>query len=112
MEEKLYAFVETSSFSKSRDELMDADEFLMFQKDLMSNPKKGDVIQGTNGLRKIRWSAKGHGKSGGMRIIYYYKVVSDVIYLVFAYPKNEQDELSQAQKEILKKLVGGFKNEG
>lgn len=112
MEDKLYEFVETVSFSKTRAELMTDEEFRLFQRELMANPRKGDVIQGTGGLRKVRCSANGHGKSGGMRIIYFYKVVADIIYLVFAYSKDEQDDLTEKQREKLRKLAGGFKNEG
>jgi mRNA-degrading endonuclease RelE of RelBE toxin-antitoxin system len=56
-------------------------------------------------LRKIRSGVSGKGKSGGIRIIYYWIIKRDIILMLFAYPKNEQDNLTPSQLKILKSLV-------
>ncbi len=63
-------FIESSIFEKFRDTYISEEEFRLFQADLMANPKQGDVIQGTGGLRKIRVAGKDKGKRGGSRVIY------------------------------------------
>nr|MDC2856015.1 type II toxin-antitoxin system RelE/ParE family toxin [Ningiella sp. W23] len=77
-------FVESSIFEKYRELYLSDDEYRLFQADLMVNPKQGDVIQGTGGLRKVRVASKGKGKRGGSRVIYYYLDEKDVfIYSLF-----------------------------
>ncbi len=74
------------------------------QLELIAQPEKGDLIQGTGGLRKIRMATGGQGKSGSVRVIYFLATV-EIIYLVLAYPKNVKNSLSQAEKFELKKLT-------
>lgn len=64
----------------------------------------GDVIQDTGGLRKIRWSANGKGKRGGVRVIYYDLTADAQIRLLLIYKKGIQDNLTEKQKKILRKL--------
>ena len=64
---------------------------------------KGDVIPNAKGLRKIRYSAKGHGKRGGARVIYYNMLDDGLIVAVAIYPKNERENLSQNQIKQLTK---------
>lgn len=72
---------------------------------LAAHPKDGNLIEGTGGIRKLRWGRGGRGKSGGVRVIYYYH--SDVmpLYLLALFAKNEQDNLSKAERNDLAKLV-------
>ena len=70
---------------------------------LSNNPLKGDVIPNAKGLRKIRYSAKGHGKRGGARVIYYNMLDDGLIVAVAIYPKNERENLSQNQIKQLTK---------
>ncbi len=65
------------------------------------------MIRGSGGLRKLRWSAGGHGKRGGIRVIYFWFVAQDILLLLFAYAKGEQDELTPKQLKQLKKVVEG-----
>lgn len=65
-------------------------------------PEQGVRLAGN--LRKIRWSAKGKGKSGGVRIIYAL-IKDDSIYLLFIFPKNEQENLTKKQLNLLQKLA-------
>ncbi len=64
----------------------------------------GDVIQGTGGLRKVRWSIKGSGKSRGVRVIYFHVVVQTQGRLLLIYRKGLKDDLTAAEKKILRKL--------
>ena len=63
---------ETSIFTKEITRILSDDEYNELQNFLVANPKGGDVIKDSGGLRKIRWKIKGRGKSGGIRNIYYY----------------------------------------
>lgn len=74
---------------------------------LMENPEAGDVIEGTRGLRKIRRAdeKRGKGKRGGLRIIYYWWLTGKQFWLFTVYNKDEMDDLTTAQKKILKDLL-------
>ena len=65
-------FIEASVFTKRLPDVLDDASYHEFQLHLASHPLAGDLIAGTGGLRKIRWSASGRGKRGGARVIYYY----------------------------------------
>jgi mRNA-degrading endonuclease RelE of RelBE toxin-antitoxin system len=104
-------FIETTLFEKIRPDYLDEDTYRKFQLSLMVTPKAGDVIQGTGGIRKVRWSAKGKGKRSGVRIIYYWLDEKDRFYLLTLYAKNEVKDLMPDEKKILKKIVEDWKNE-
>ena len=72
---------------------------------LAAHPKSGDLIEGTGGIRKLRWGRGGRGKSGGVRVIYYYHSELMPLYLLTLFAKNEQDNLSKAERSDLAKLV-------
>ena len=72
---------------------------------LAAHPKSGDLIEGTGGVRKLRWGRGGRGKSGGVRVIYYYHSELMPLYLLTLFAKNEQDNLSKAERNDLAKLV-------
>jgi len=97
-------FIETSIFTKQILTLLDDNEFRGLQVALTVNPEAGDLIRGSGGLRKIRWATKGKGKSGGIRVIYYL-IEDDEIYLLFAYPKSKQGDLTSEQLKVLKQCV-------
>jgi mRNA-degrading endonuclease RelE of RelBE toxin-antitoxin system len=65
----------------------------------------GKIIPRSDGLRKIRWAGKGHGKRGGIRIIYFWWLADDRILLLDIYPKNAQEDLSAAEIEKLRQKV-------
>ena len=104
-------FIETPTFTRQITELLSADSYLAFQNDLMQNPVKGDVIVGGGGIRKVRWNLQGRGRSGSIRIIYYYKVVNDRVYLLLAYKKSKKTTLSDVETKILKALAKEIENE-
>lgn len=98
-------FAETAIFSRIIDTLLDAESYRLLQLELAADPEKGNLIRGTGGLRKIRWAALGQGKRGGVRVIYYWAVSQNTLLLLYAYPKNVQDDLTPAQRKALAKLV-------
>lgn len=100
---KLYSFRETKTFTKNVLSLLSEENYFAFQDYLLENFQLGDVIPGGGGLRKIRWRAKGKGKSGGVRIIYYFASEKSYLYLMAIYSKNQQTDLD---KDELKKLTG------
>ena len=77
---------------------------------LLENPMKGAVIEGLSGARKLRIKLEGRGKSG-VRVIYLDVIQKEKLYLLFAYPKNVQEDLSSEQKRMLRKLVEALKEE-
>lgn len=72
---------------------------------LAEHPRSGDVMEGTGGIRKLRWGRGGRGKSGGVRVIYYYHDERIPLYLFTVFGKNEQSNLSKAERNELAKLV-------
>ena len=82
-------FIEASSFSKHIYEYLTDDEYSGLQSYLLQNPESGKVVPGSGGVRKVRWAMSGKGKSGGVRVIYYFKRQDDEIWLLTIYSKNE-----------------------
>ena len=76
---------------------------------LAAHPKAGDLIQGTGGIRKLRWSRGGRGKSGGVRVIYYFHSEVMPLYVLTVFGKGEQANLSKAERNELSDLVGSLK---
>ncbi|HHT0893825.1 TPA: type II toxin-antitoxin system RelE/ParE family toxin [Klebsiella variicola subsp. variicola] len=106
-----YEFVETSVFTREMKTLLSDDEYKEFQTFLIENPEAGDLIVGTGGCRKVRWSRQGTGKSSGVRAIYYFYNPAGRLYMLIIYPKSEKDSLTAAEKNQLKAVVAGFKVE-
>lgn len=99
--------IETPIFTRRIQAILSDEEYRLLQIQLINKPDSGKVIRGSGGLRKLRWSGGGHGKRGGLRIIYYWFVSRDILLLLFAYPKSERDELTPEQLRKLKKVVEG-----
>lgn len=96
-------FVELPPFERYRSDYLSDDDFLAFQQMLLDDPKKGDVIQGTGGLRKVRFAnkSKGQGKRSGIRVIYYYWESSSQFWLFTLYGKGEASDLADKEKKQL-----------
>lgn len=107
---KLLTFIETSFFTKAVKELFTDDEYQQIQKELLNDPEKGDLIQGTGGLRKIRFG-RNSGKSSGVRILYYYTDEHGRIYMFAVYPKSVKDNITSAEKQVFKSLISILKQE-
>lgn len=98
-------FVETSAFSAQRDDWLSDEEYRGLQSYLIEHPDAGDIIRGSGGIRKVRWAAKGKGKSGGVRVIYYWAKVPAHVYLLTLYGKSERADIDRATlKRIAAKL--------
>lgn len=72
---------------------------------LAAHPKAGDLIEGTGGVRKLRWARDGRGKSGGVRVIYYVHSAAMPLYLLTMFAKNERANISKAERNELAGLV-------
>jgi len=94
--------IETPTFQKQAAAIWTEDERLAFISWISQNPLAGDVIPGADGARKVRWSAAGKGKRGGVRVIYFNLVEQDVIVLIMLYQKSNQANI---QASDIKKAV-------
>jgi len=81
------------------------DEYRLLQAELVRDPKAGATIRGTGGLRKVRWSAPGRGKRGGVRVIYFWAAKRQILLMLLIYGKNEQDDLTAEQRRLLRQAV-------
>jgi hypothetical protein len=98
-------FVETPIFTKVITRLLDDESYRGFQVALMLRPEQGPLIRSGGGLRKVRWARPGAGKRGGLRVIYYWAAAETAFYMLYAYSKNEQGDLTLAQTRQLGQLV-------
>ena len=100
-------FVELPPFSRYRRDYLDDEAFRRFQEMLLANPLAGDVIQGTGGLRKIRFAntRRQKGKRGGLRVIYYFWQEGGQFWLFTLYDKDEAADLTAAERKAVKALL-------
>lgn len=99
-------FVMTPAFDRSWAAIgLDDQDLSALQDTLLVDPEAGEVIPGTGGARKVRVPASGHGKRGGARVIYVDLVVLEKIYLLAAYAKNEQTNMTPEQKKVVRNLI-------
>ncbi len=100
-------FVELPAFTRYRADYLGDEGFRGLQEVMMKNPKAGDVIEGTGGLRKLRYSdpRRGKGKRGGLRVIYYWWDGGSQFWLFTLYDKNEMADLSPDEKKALKGIL-------
>ena len=100
-------FVETTGFKRAADALLTDEEQRDLHTLLVENPEAGPLARGGGGIRKLRvaQSSRSKGKSGGIRVIYYHQVSGQTIFLLVAYAKGRQDELTDEQLRTLRNLV-------
>jgi hypothetical protein len=98
-------FIETSTFTRLVQELLTDDEYAGLQGVLVENPELGDIIRGGGGIRKLRHALPGRGKSGGVRVIYYWLREDGQIYMLLIYPKSKKDTLTSQEITVLRNLV-------
>ena len=103
---KWKVFIESPIFTKLIGNYLDDDEYSKLQTRLLKSPKAGDLIRGSGGVRKVRWSSAGKGKRGGIRVIYYVPD-GDCLWLLTVYSKGEADTIPgpvlKQIKEAMKK---------
>jgi hypothetical protein len=98
-------FIETPVFTAVIQRHLDDEQYRQLQIALTLRPEQGPVIRGSGGLRKIRWAKPGGGKRGGLRVVYYWAPGEGAIYMVYAYAKSAQGDLTPAQARQLGRLV-------
>jgi hypothetical protein len=94
----MLTIVETSVFARKAEKLLSIEEHEEMLFYLALHSESGDEIPGTGGVRKVRFAAKGKGKSGGVRVIYYFFDEQSPLYAILIYGKNEQVNLTPEQK--------------
>lgn len=102
-----FQFIEMKPFTAKREEHLSDDDFRQLQSMLNAAPNRGDVLQGTGGVRKVRIASRGRnaGKSGGARVVYYYAGKSGRIYLITIIDKTQRENLTPSEVNDLKKLT-------
>lgn len=100
-------FIELPAFAHYRDDYLDEVSLRRLQNALMASPEAGDLIEGTGGLRKLRFGdpRRSKGKRGGLRVIYYYWRPGPEFWLFTLYDKDEASDLTASQKAWLRELV-------
>ena len=89
----MFTVIETPTFSRLCVDYWTEDERWAFAAWIAANPEAGDVIPGSGGCRKVRWSRSGSGKRGGVRVIHYNQLADGRIYLLLIYAKSAQDSV-------------------
>jgi mRNA-degrading endonuclease RelE of RelBE toxin-antitoxin system len=98
-------FIEVPAFTPRVLRHLGEESYAHLQIHLANHPDAGHIIPGSRGLRKLRWAAKGHGKRGGVRVIYYWHVAPEIITFLDIYPKNEKDDLTKDEIRLLNFLL-------
>ena len=98
-------FVETPVFTAALQKHLDDEQYRQLQIALMLRPEQGPIIRASGGLRKVRWAKPGAGKRGGLRVIYFWAAAEPTFYMLYAYSKSEQGDLTPAQARVLGRLV-------
>lgn len=101
----MQTIAETSEYLRRADKLLTESERSDVVAYLAVHPKAGDLMEGTGGVRKLRWARGGRGKSGGVRIIYYVHSEAMPLYLLTLFAKSERANLSKAERNDLAALV-------
>ena len=96
---------ETAPFIRKVRALLSDEERTELVAYLSEHPNSGVLIQGAGGIRKLRWAKQGGGKSGGIRVIYYYHSENMPLYLLAAFGKNEKANISAEEKNLLSKAI-------
>lgn len=100
-------FIEATPFTRRLRDYLAEDEYRNLQNALLENPTLGELIQGTGGFRKMRWSdeRRGKGKRGGLRLIYFHFEEDEQIWMLAMYDKNEAADLTGEQKKALRAAI-------
>ena len=103
--------VETRPFQRFAADIWSDAEREEFIDAIARDPERGAVMQGTGGVRKVRWSREGMGKSGGARVIYYFHDEDAPLFLLTVYPKVQKDNLSRHERNAIKQVVTAIKQQ-
>jgi hypothetical protein len=101
----MLTIIETPTFQRLWPSYWTEDQRAEFAAHLAQFPEAGDVVKGSGGVRKVRWGKAGSGKSGGVRVIYYNRLASGQIILLFIYAKNEFDAIAGEKLRELRNAI-------
>lgn len=101
----MYTFIELPIFSRYAADYFTDDELAELQLSLVKDPKKGDVVQGTQGVRKLRWSRSSTGKRGGVRVLYYAQDLKGRIWLLTVYAKSARENIATSTLNALREVA-------
>lgn len=108
---KMHTVIETPDFLKdAQDAGLSEEERQEIIDFIAENPRTGDEMAGTGGARKVRFAAKGKGKSGGVRVITFYSGDDIPVFLLNVFAKGDKVNLTQAERNDLKKILGRVAN--
>jgi len=100
----------TSRYEREAKRLLAEAEIATMESAIAADPEAHPVVRGAGGVRKARWARAGKGKSGGVRVIYYYWLRDSEIYMLSIYAKNEQADMDAADKKAARKFVEALKD--
>lgn len=101
----MHGVAELPSYIRLADKLLSAEKRQDLIGYLAKHPQAGDIMEGTGGVRKLRWRRSGQGKSGGARVIYYYHDGLMPLYLLTLFAKGDKANLTKAERNELAGLV-------
>ncbi len=104
----MFTFIESVAFERLRAVYLEDDEYAELQEFMMQNPKAGEIVRGSGGVRKLRWRREGRGKRGGLRVIYFVRYEPNEFWMLALYAKAKQ---ANAPAHILKQLKEAFQHE-
>jgi hypothetical protein len=103
----MFTFIETRMFARLADEYLGDEGLRELQEYLLVHTESGDIVQGSGGVRKMRWSLPGRGKSGGIRVIYYLRSQQGEIWLLTLYAKNVKGSIPGSVLRKIKEEIDG-----
>ena len=101
----VYTFIELPVFTRYAADCLDDADLAVLQRTLAANPEAGDLVPGTRGVRKLRWTRPGMGKRGGLRVLYYVQDVRGRIWLLTVYTKSARENIAVATLNALRELA-------
>ena len=101
----VYTFIELPVFTRYVADCLDDADLAALQRTLAANPEAGDVVPGTRGVRKLRWTRPGMGKRGGLRVLYYVHDVRGRVWLLTVYTKSARENIAVATLNALRELA-------
>jgi len=101
----------TSAYERAVRKLLSENARREMEAAIIAKPEAGPVVQGTGGIRKLRWAGSGRGRRGGIRTIYFWHVGPEAVYMLTAYAKADRDDLTAADRKALARLVATIKRE-
>ena len=101
----VHTFIELPVFTRYAADCLDDSDLAALQQALSANPEAGDLVPGTHGVRKLRWTRPGMGKRGGLRILYYVQDALGRIWLLTVYTKSARENIAVATLNALRELA-------